>query len=275
MKIALAACSDPVSPDSMNDIYKVIEKLRASGVDAELIPAFFEPDHSPEKRGRALNACFRDPQVDYIFDVSGGDLANQVLPYLDFDAIRESHTVFVGYSDLTTVINAIIARTGRLAVNYQIRHILSEHGDEQMDYLLNTILADRISPRDLECRFIRGSRMSGRVLGGNIRCFLKLAGTPYWPDPDHAILLLESLRGRSYQMLTQLAQYGQMGVWDKISGILLGTFTKMEESMKEPPMAELVLQNIPPELPVAETRFIGHYTDARAIVLGRETVIEA
>ncbi len=34
--------------------------------------------------------------------------------------------------------------------------------------------------------------MDGIVVGGNIRCLLKLAGTPYWPDMREKILLLES-----------------------------------------------------------------------------------
>lgn len=44
-------------------------------------------------------------------------------------------------------------------------------------------------------RFVRGNSMSGTVLGGNIRCFMKLNGTPYFPDLTGKILVLESLEG--------------------------------------------------------------------------------
>ena len=39
--------------------------------------------------------------------------------------------------------------------------------------------------------------MEGIVVGGNIRCLLKLAGTPYWPDMREKILLLESFGGKT------------------------------------------------------------------------------
>lgn len=84
--------------------------------------------------------------------------------------------------------------------------------------------------------------MEGIVVGGNIRCLLKLAGTPYWPDMREKILLLESFGGKLPQMVTYLSQLNQMGVFKKVNGILLGTFTKMEEDNCQPDMAQLVLE---------------------------------
>ena len=112
--------------------------------------------------------------------------------------------------------------------------------------------------------------MRGKVYGGNVRCFLKLAGTPYWPDMTDGILLLESLGGGAYQMITALEQYRQLGVFERIGGILLGTFTAMEENRETPAMEELVLRMTPARIPVAQTRLIGHYPTARAIPLGTE-----
>lgn len=69
-------------------------------------------------------------------------------------------------------------------------------------------------------------------------------------------------------MMTALEQYIQMGVFRKVKGVLLGTFTKMDKEGITPTMKDMVLENIPENIPVAETRFIGHNTDARAVVLG-------
>lgn len=273
-KAALAACSDPVSRGRRHEIEQVAEYLRREGLEVVLPPAFFEVSApEPERKAECLMDSFRDPEVAYIFDVSGGDLANAVLPMLDYDVIRSSSAVFYGYSDLTTVINAIIAKTGKPAVNYQIRNILYDHADEQRRYLRETILPGRISQEDLACHFLRGKRMQGKILGGNIRCFLKLAGTEYWPDMTGNILLLESMGGGAYQMMTALEQYRQMGVFEKISGVLLGTFSKMEAEKVQPCVADMALQILPADIPVATTRYIGHYTDARAVVLGQETTL--
>ena len=269
-KAAFTVCSDPLSAERMQEICVLKEKLREEGVETEMVSGFFDGDIAdPARKGQLLSDCFKRQDFDYIFDVSGGDLANFVLPHLDYEAIGNSRAMFFGYSDLTTVINAVIARTGRAAVNYQVRNLLYDHAPEQIRYLHERILADQIVLEDLEAEFLRGSSMEGRILGGNIRCFLKLAGTAYWPDMKNSILLLESLGGSVYQMMTALEQYRQMGVFDQVKGVLLGTFTKMEKEQMTPTIDELVLRMVPENIPVAKTRYIGHYSDARAVVLGK------
>ncbi len=269
-KAAFTVCSDPLSAERMQEICVLKEKLREEGVEAEIISGFFDGDIAdPARKGQLLSDCFKRQDFDYIFDVSGGDLANFILPHLDYEAIRNSRTWFFGYSDLTTVINAVIAKTGRPAVNYQVRNILYDHAQEQIRYLHEHILTDQIFPEDLEAEFLRGGSMEGRILGGNIRCFLKLAGTGFWPDMKDSILLLESYGGSVFRMMTALEQYRQMGVFDQVKGVLLGTVTKMEKEQLTPTIDELVLHMVPASVPVARTRYIGHSTDARAVVLGK------
>ena len=275
-KAALVACSDPVSERRLPEMDRIADILREEGLEVVMPRPFFElRSGDPVLKAESLMDCFKIPGMAWIFDVSGGDLANGVLPLLDYDVIRKSRAVFCGFSDLTTVINAVIAKTGRPAVNYQIRNILYDHADEQLGFLREKILPGKISTDDLACHFLRGGRMKGKILGGNIRCFLKLAGTPFWPDLTGNILLLESMGGGVYQIQTALEQYKQMGVFDQISGILLGTFSKMEAEDLQPSAAELVMQMIPEDLPVACTRYVGHYSDARAVVLGQETELAA
>ena len=274
-KAALVACSDPISEKRMPEILRVADILKEEGLEVELDPVFFGREAwNAESKAEGLNRCFRDPDMDFIFDVSGGDLANFVLPLLDYEAIRNSRACFYGYSDLTTVINGMIAKTGRSAVNYQIRNILYDHGPEQRKYLRDFVLTGKVSLSDLDIVFLRGNALQGRILGGNIRCFLKLAATPYWPDVTGCILLFESLGGGVYQMMTALQQYRQMGVFDKISSILLGTFSTMEAEGLQPPIEEVVMRIVPETLPVAKTRLIGHYADAKAVILGEVTNIE-
>ena len=64
-----------------------------------------------------------DKQVS-IYDISGGDIANQLLPHLDFDSVAKSKAVFWGYSDLTTIINAIYTLTGKESVLYQVKNMV-------------------------------------------------------------------------------------------------------------------------------------------------------
>jgi len=87
---------------------------------------------------------------------------------------------------------------------------------------------------DFTYQFVQKESMQGVVVGGNIRCLLKLAGTEYFPDIQGKILLLEARSGQVPQMVTYLNQLKQMGVFDKVSGILLGTFTEMDSKGCKP-----------------------------------------
>ena len=223
-----------------------------------------------KERAQALMKFYEDDEIKGIFDISGGDLANGVLPYLDYDHITKSQKMFWGYSDLTTVINAIYAKTGKASVLYQIRNLLYEHKETQIANFRNVVIDGGNDLFQIKYRFIQQSKMQGSVVGGNIRCFLKLAGTEFMPDLQGKILLLESLHGRVPQIETYLWQLKQLGAFEKVAGILLGTFTQMEEEQCSPTVETLVREIAGNELPIAVTKDIGHGTDSKAIIIGRE-----
>ena len=272
MKAAFVACSDPMLFYEQDDIERLKGLLEKEGLEVVVSPHLYKKFENLSGKDKAddLMKYFRDPDMNFIFDVSGGDIANSVLMELDYNSIRESKAIFCGYSDLTTILNAIYTKTGHETINYQIRNLLYDHAETQCAYFRENILAGNVSDKDLECRFLRGNSMSGKVLGGNIRCFLKLAGTPFWPDLSSAILLLEAYSGNVMKMTTYLHQLKQMGVFEQVNGILLGTFSEMESKQLKPTIEELVQSIVSPTLPIAVTRYIGHGTDAGAIVIGRE-----
>lgn len=275
MKAALVACSDPMLLYQKDDIEHLKLIMENEGLDVTVSPYLFERFENLSVKDKAddLMRYFCDPKMDFIFDVSGGDIANSVLQELDYSAICESKAIFCGYSDLTTILNAIYTKTGHETINFQIRNLLYDSAETAKVYFRKNILTGNVNEKDLECRFLRGDAMSGRVLGGNIRCFLKLAGTPFWPDLNGAILLLEAYSGNVMKMTTYLHQMKQIGVFEQAAGILLGTFTEMENEQFNPTMAELVQAIVPRSLPIAATGYVGHGTDARPIVIGREYVL--
>ena len=277
MKAALVACSDPMLLYQQEDVERLKALIEKEGLTVVVSPYLFERFENISGKDKAddLMGYFRDPEMDFIFDISGGDIANSVLSELDYGAIRESKAIFCGYSDLTTILNAIYTKTGSKTINYQIRNLLYDNAEMEQAYFREHILPGNVSEKDLGCQFLRGDAMRGRVLGGNIRCFLKLAGTPFWPDLNGAILLLEACSGGVMKMTTYLHQLKQIGVFEQVSGILLGTFTEMEDKQLKPTMEELVQAIVPPTLPIAATRYVGHGTDARAIMIGRDYVFQS
>ncbi len=127
---------------------------------------------------------------------------------------------------------------------------------------------------DIPWTFHQGSEINGIVVGGNIRCFLKLAGTPYFPDLQDKVLFLESFGGEAPQMITYFHQLKQMGAFDKISGLLLGTFTKFEENNHSDivKLIQPIIHNS--NLPIAKTNLVGHHSDSKCLIIGKEIHIK-
>ena len=264
--VGMVACSNPLGPECRAEIRALTAFLERTGrrvAESRCMEALT----GREKAGELMR-LFACPDVTDICDISGGDMANEVLDFLDFEAIRRSRAVFWGYSDLTTLLNAIYAKTGKAGVLYQIRNLVGERQVLQQ----RRFLAGEELFRP-ECRMVQGEQLRGIVVGGNIRCFLKLAGTPYFPDLQEKVLLLEARSGQVPQMVTYLAQLRSCGVFGKIRGVLLGTFSEMEARGCTPDMTALVRSFVGADLPIAKTAEIGHGADARAIWIGKEIVI--
>lgn len=222
---------------------------------------------SAKEKANELIQFYHEESIIAIFDISGGDIANEVLLYLDFNQIKDNNKPFFGYSDLTTIINALYTKLGRPSYLYQVRHLIKARAKDFKE----TFLENQSSLLDIQYQFLQGHEMEGIVVGGNIRCFLKLVGTPFMPDLTDKILLLESLSGDVARMITLLSQYKQIGAFDKVRGILLGTFMQMQREALHPTIEELVIEIVAnPLLPIAKTEEIGHSVDSKALIIGKK-----
>lgn len=134
-KTAIVSCSN-AQPQTYRE---KLNKLQATLSDLGLIPIFGDCIYEKEsvfsgtgkERAESLMNFYRNPEIRAVFDISGGDIANEILPFLDYDVIAKSNAVFWGYSDLTTIINAIYTKTKKPSVLYQVRNLISPNAQEQ------------------------------------------------------------------------------------------------------------------------------------------------
>ncbi len=279
MKVGLSACSSGHLPEWEEQITELVDVFTSMGIEAVPVPHIIRTiddfSGTDEERASDLMSLYADDSIEAIYDISGGDLANGVLKYLDFDVISKSDKTFWGYSDLTTIINAIYTMTGKSSVLYQVKNMIWSCADIQRKRFSDYIGDKNNDLFDIEYSFLQGKAMNGIVVGGNIRCFTKLAGTRYFPDMNGKILFLESLGGGSGQIATLFAQLEDMRVFDQVAGVVLGTFTDYEKAGLSMSVFDLLKMHISEELPVACTRDIGHGRDAKAISIGKEYCFSA
>ena len=228
-----------------------------------------------EEKARALEKLFLDKDIKMIFDISGGDLANEVLDFLDFNLIKENPKPFFGYSDLTVLLNAIYSQCHITTYNYQLRNLIGKFKEEQMQNFKASFIEGKEDIFNLDYKWINGSHLEGIVVGGNIRCLLKLAGTKYMPDFKDKILFLESFSGNSAKMVTYITQYKNLGVFNEVKGIILGEFTEMERENLKPDIVEILKRVIGEiNIPILKTRDLGHGADAKCIPIGKYLILK-
>ena len=269
-KIALVECSNGKNIEDKERL----EKLESILVEMGLVPVFtkyiykdkFGRGAKAQVRAEELMSFYKNKEIKAIFDISGGDIANEVLDYLDYDVIKRNYKPFFGYSDLTTVLNALVSKTNEINYLYQILNIIES--DKIRENFEDTFLKNNQTLFDVKWKFFQGSSIEGRVVGGNIRCFLKLTGTKYFPEVENKVLFIEGLGTSIEGLVTHLAQLKQIGVFDKISGLLIGTFTKIEKEISEEELFELVKDFIPENLPVVKTSEVGHAKDSKVLKIG-------
>jgi muramoyltetrapeptide carboxypeptidase LdcA involved in peptidoglycan recycling len=188
--------------------------LRLSfSANAEVIDRF---DSSPvEMRVSDLHEAFADPGVKAMLTTLGGYNSNGLLAYLDYDLIRANPKILCGFSDITALATAIHVRTG--LVTYSGPHFTTfgmKHGiDFTRDYFERCLMQEgpfEVKPadhwsddpwyEDQESRVfvpnpgyevIHEGEAEGRLLGGNLGTLCLLFGTPYMPNLEGSILLLE------------------------------------------------------------------------------------
>ena len=188
------------------------------------------------ERAGDLNTMFADDEVRGIVCVRGGAGAARLLPLLDYDAIRANPKVLLGYSDITALHCAILARAGLVtfhgpigaaswnAFNVdQFRRLFFER--ELMQYENAVDAGDELVPRKNRTLTITGGKARGELVGGNLSVLVGLAGSPYLPDFDGRILFLEDVEEAPYRVDRMLTTLKLMGALDRIAGFIFGDCT--------------------------------------------------
>ncbi|MDK0698315.1 LD-carboxypeptidase [Clostridium perfringens] len=279
-KIGIISCSNGLSIKNKSLIDEL--KLNLKSLDIEMVEGdtLYAKEYNlfsgtGEEKARALEKLFLDKDIKMIFDISGGDLANEVLDFLDFNLIKENPKPFFGYSDLTVLLNAIYSQCHITTYNYQLRNLIGKFKEEQMQNFKASFIEGKEDIFNLDYEWINGSHLEGVVVGGNIRCLLKLAGTKYMPDFKDKILFLESFSGNSAKMVTYITQYKNLGVFNEVKGIILGEFTEMERENLKPDIVEILKRVIGEiNIPILKTRDLGHGADAKCIPIGKYLIFK-
>ena len=193
---------------------------------------------SDAARAGDLDAMFADPDVRAIFAIRGGWGSARILPLLDWQAIRRSPKLVIGYSDINALHLAIAERAGYMTLHApNASSSWPEHSWNSLWRLAFTgetpVLGGSTEEPNRPApvgRTIAPGLARGRLLGGNLTVLTALMGTPWMPDFDGAILFLEDIGEAEYRIDRMLQHLSLAGVLGRLSGVVFGRCTSCTTS---------------------------------------------
>ena len=255
-----------------------------------------------ENRVSDLHEMFEDAEIRAIIAATGGDHSCHLLPLLDFGLIRNNPKIFMGYSDITVLNVSIWAKTRTVTFNgpalitdfaeyprmfdYTERSFLRTLGRAEPpgaiqpsnwwteEFLDWGAKKDLERPRARQASegpvWLRPGYAEGTLVGGCIESLQHLRGTEFWPDLAGAILFLETSEEKPSPARVDgmLMDYENMGVFEKISGLLFGRPMRYTPSEKRELYQVILERTEHYELPIVANLDFGHTAPQFVLPIG-------
>jgi muramoyltetrapeptide carboxypeptidase len=224
-RVALIAPSGVIS--RAEDIDRALENVRSFGWNPIL------GDHVSSQLGylagsdadrlKDINGAFESDEIDAIWGIRGGYGSMRLLADLDYAALRRRRKPVIGFSDLTALHSAIHRKCG----------LVTFHGPTARARLtpftresLRCALVDQRDPCGVveDARVLRPGGAKGRIVGGNLALITALLGTPFAPNFEGAILILEDIGEAVYRIDRMLRQLILAGALQQCVAIVAGDF---------------------------------------------------
>ncbi len=242
------------------------------------------------QRAADVNAMFADDAVAGILALTGGSGCNRIVDQLDYDLIRRKPKFFGGFSDLTSLVNAIHRRTGLVTFHspvagsewndYSVQSFRAVAMNAEAAVLRNPVVkaVDDVIVRDERITTIRPGKAQGPLVGGNLTVLASLAGSAYFPDCRGALLFLEDINEYIYRIDRCLSTLRLAGAFNGLAGVVLGRFTKCEPGDG---YGSLTLDEVfddyflPLNIPVYRGAAIGHIRRKLTVPVGAPAEMDA
>lgn len=233
-------------------------------------------------RAKELNEFFADKSVKGIFCAKGGWGCARLLDKIDFKNIEKNPKVLIGFSDITTLLNAIFAKTGLITFHGPVGN--SGWNDFSTGSFKSVIMnAEKtvfpIGPKEEDKPSVLNKGIcSGILLGGNLTVLTGIVGSKYLPQWKGAILFLEEAKEEPYRIDRMLTQLKLAGILKQLSGFVFGKCVKCEaeEPQKAFTYMEVLEQHIKPlGIPAFYGGMTGHIENKWTLPVGAKAEMNA
>ncbi len=288
----------PASPlfEFHRTVIEATEKLKNLGYNVKLAKNIDKKwgylAGTVEQRSSDLHQMFADDQVKAIMAIRGGYGSAQLLPHLDYELIRRNPKILIGYSDITSLLLGIHAKTGLVTFHGPVAvSTFTDYTRTEMQRTLSSTTAPQEigdAPYDENLQTtnriwtFRGGQAEGRLIGGNLTLFQSLLGTPFEPDTQDAILFFEEVGEEPYdldRMLTQLKMAGKFDhcravIFDKMPSVKPADYKPgFNNTLSVEEVIEMIFKDF--DFPVCVGFSLGHIKNKPTMPLGIKARLDA
>ena len=270
-KIKIVAPSSYIPGLDFSGSQKIVNFFNSLNYDVEFGKFSFNKHYffagNDSERLSDLENAFKDKNVDFIVALRGGAGSLHLLDKLDYKMISKYPKPFFGISDCTALQNALYAKAKLPSyTGFYAKEVMEKLSSLTKQTLLKCLKNEK---QIFKVSFLSSGKFSGIMLGGNMRLFVSLLGTPYFPDVKDKILILEEIGEAPFQIDNMFMQLKLAGVFDKIKGLILGDFSHVGNLKDEKILNDLIkeyFKNMP--YPVARFKKYSHEKGHVVIPLG-------
>lgn len=232
-----------------------------------------------EQKAEDLTNMFLNKEVKAIICLEGGETCNTFIDLLDYNAIKENPKIIMGYSDITVLLQTLYKKIGLVGFHgYNFINFGEPEAEERFKEFESVFINKKLN------RFIKGEKKivregnaSGKTIGTNLGSMMYLVGTNYLPDMEDKILFIESLRSSPNECQRRFAHLKQLGIFDKIKGIVIGYNYDLQKDGNIYPQMEEILMEYTKEydFPIIKCNDFGHKITNCIIPIGCDMYINS
>lgn len=230
-----------------------------------------------KERASDINAAFADSEIKAIFCVRAAAGGLRILPYIDYETARRNPKPLIGFCDNAAVQLALWQKSELVSYNGFVMTYDFKTGT--VDPLIKDNLEKLLQGKTFSVKSgqtLRAGKSSGKLICCNLSTLSRLAGTPYFPDLCHKILLTEEVNEPVYRIDLMLQQLKQQAGFAELQGVIFGQFTDTRTDDEDGTVADCLndfLQNT--DFPAIYDFNFGHTVSRHVLPIGAEVEMDA
>ena len=223
--IGVVAPASNIKPDLLEQGCRELEDLGFRTLyRSDITSSFRYFAGSHERRQAEFIEMLRNPEIKAIFCARGGYGSGHLLPRLNPQLFRSNPKIISGASDVTMLLSAL-QKAGVVAFHGPMVATSIRQGVCGYDraLLLNLLQKGQSVRFPTEgTKVLKGGSAEGRLTGGCLSLIVAAIGTPAELDTRDAILVVEDIDAKPYQIDRMITQLRQGGHLDGVRGVVFG-----------------------------------------------------